>query len=546
MKLRIWAIGAVGVLIGAILMITTGASGLGGSGGGVGSIGQLNLNAGESLNVSCGGPSLAWGQGNLTSGALTCAADPTTTTAAPTTTTGVTTTLPASTTTTTGATTTTAPSGGSSSGCVFVSAPAGDTPAFCDTFNEGPATNPTNAREGALSSVVWGTSRTTGNQNYGESANDWASAQLSTCGSTALVNPPDDIQICNGELVDTVNDGGAVTSLAMYPKQPFDFAGRTGTITFNVSDDSQGSHGAWPELWMSDQPVSDPFTHEGDGIGGGNLPQNGFGIRFAGCTDANANQSPCPSGAGHVGVDSAVVVANHVESDTFAAPNPAGLKVIGMGDIKESGPGQVNHIEVRVSQSQLDVYGTDAYTPGGTLPPLVHIATIPNANLSFTRGVVWMEDSHYNGNKFGTQGTHAFTWNNFGFDGPVLPRDLGFDVPDNHVPDNGTQAGPSVVAQDTGYYVPAGTTKTLVAPGVTGLAAASGALVVFDYAAISAPGNLTVTLNGHAVTMAAPTQAVAVPFPVADVVAGDNQITFAAGPSMNVMNVSLIMQGAGG
>ena len=95
------------------------------------------------------------------------------------------------------------------------------------------------------------------------SANDWASAQLSTCGSTALVNPPNDIQVCNGQLVDTVNDGGTVTSLAMYPKQPFDFAGRTGTIAFDVSNDTQGSHAGWPELWVSDQPVPDPFTHEG-------------------------------------------------------------------------------------------------------------------------------------------------------------------------------------------------------------------------------------------------------------------------------------------
>ena len=47
----------------------------------------------------------------------------------------------------------------------------------------------------------------------------------------------------------------------MYPKQPFDIAGRTGTIAFDVSDDSHGNHRAWPELWYTDQPVPAPFDH---------------------------------------------------------------------------------------------------------------------------------------------------------------------------------------------------------------------------------------------------------------------------------------------
>jgi hypothetical protein len=471
----------------------------------------------------------------------TCAqaATPTTTQApAPTPTTGP----PPTTTTVPPPTTTTVPP--VASGCVFASSP-GATPAFCDTFQEGATVNSAGSREGQLNGAIWGVSRTTGNQNYGSSANDWASAQLSSCGSSALVNPPNDIQICNGQVVDTVNDGGTVTSLAMYPKQPFDFAGRTGTIAFDVNDNSAGSHAAWPELWMSDQPVPDPFTHEAIGVGGGNLPQNGFGIRFASCVDPSNTCTGLGGSPDTVTVDSAITVSNHVANDSFMG---GGLTVTNLGNVIEASAGQVNHFEVRVSQSQIDIYGTNGYSGSLNLTntPLVHLATIPNAGLTFTRGLVWMEDVHYNANKFDNQRLHTFTWSNFGFDGPVLPRDLGFDVPDNNVPDNSTQAGPSVVAQDTGYFIPAGASKTLTVPGVTGLAAASGALVVFSYSAPSAPGNLTVTLNGHAVTEAAPTSTLAVPFPVADVVAGNNQVTFTAGPSMNVMNVSLIMQGAGG
>ena len=80
-----------------------------------------------------------------------------------------------------------------------------------------------------------------------------------------------------------VSVSGTVTSLAAYPRQPFDFAGRTGTIVFDVSNDSQGTHMAWPELWVTDQPVPDPFVHEGPG----GQPRNGFGIRFAGCDNGS-------------------------------------------------------------------------------------------------------------------------------------------------------------------------------------------------------------------------------------------------------------------
>lgn len=416
--------------------------------------------------------------------------------------------------------------------------------AFCDTFAEGPTVNPANSREGGLSSVVWGVSQTTGNQNFGSSANDWASAQTSTCGRTGMVNPPDDVQVCDGQLVDTVNDGGTVTSLAMYPKQPFDFAGRTGTIVFDVNDNSEGSHSAWPELWVTDQPVPDPFVHEGNG----NNPRNGFGIRFAGCVGPNntCNGEGAPD---TVTVDSAVTVDNYVLNDSFFGGS---LKVDDLGSVTESGPGQMNHFEVRVSQNQIDVYGTNAFS--GTLnlaaTPLVHIATIPNVNLSFTRGLIWLEDAHYNGDKFNNQRLHTFTWSDVGFDGPALPRDLGFDVPDNDVPDNSTQAGPSVPAVDTGYWIPGGSSRSFTVPGITSaiIAAATDGLLTFNYVTPSrTPITLTALVNGNRITVPGDSETMAVSVPLSDLRAGDNTVTFAGAPSgMNVMNISLILQGTGG
>ena len=71
-----------------------------------------------------------------------------------------------------------------------------------------------------------------------------------------------------------------VTTLAMYPKQPFDFAGRTGTVAFDVTNDTSGTHGTWPEFWLTDQPVPAPFTHGSPVCDFCSVPRNGLGIRF--------------------------------------------------------------------------------------------------------------------------------------------------------------------------------------------------------------------------------------------------------------------------
>jgi hypothetical protein len=408
--------------------------------------------------------------------------------------------------------------------------------AFCETFDQPSVNGPANSRAGQLNGVLWGTSMETGS-NPG----DGIPTAPSACGS-GNVDYPNNLEICNGQLVDTVNDGGTVTSLAMYPRQPFDFAGRTGTITFDVSNDSQGSHAAWPELWVTDQPVPDPFTHEGSWL---SQPRNGFGIRFAGCSSGT-----CPGGSpAYVGVDSAVVVRNYAVDDSF---NGGDLNPITLGAVKESGPGQMNHYQIQVSQADIEVYGTDAFTPGQTVPPLVHIASIPNANLSFTRGLVWLEDVHYNGNKFSNQGTHTFRWDNLGFDGPVLPRDLGFDVPNNNAPDNNI-AGDGASGLDNAYSIPPNGSRNLTIPAVNNLAQASGALLEFNFYS-QAVIPLDVALNGNNLNIPWPypdntifsPRTIAIPVPLSDIVTGNNTLTFSAGNYLfQVMNIDLILQGAG-
>jgi hypothetical protein len=107
----------------------------------------------------------------------------------------------------------------------------------------------------------------------------WAPTQTQLCDGTApTVFEPQDVRICNGQLRESVNDNDGEPFLEMYPKQPFDFAGRTGTIVFDVTQDETGFHGAWPELWISDKPVPHPNAFE-TGLFQP-VPQNGVGIRF--------------------------------------------------------------------------------------------------------------------------------------------------------------------------------------------------------------------------------------------------------------------------
>lgn len=162
----------------------------------------------------------------------------------------------------------------------------GGTVIFCDTF-DAPAGIGNGNRSGDLNGNVWGVSRATGYVNFGQQQyNWWGATTILLCdGTTPTVIPPNDVRICNGQLREASNDNpdggfedGTVTTLAMYPKQPFDFAGRTGTVSFDVSNDLHGGHSAWPEFWMSNLPVPAPFVH-GDTWQA--LTQHGFGVRFS-------------------------------------------------------------------------------------------------------------------------------------------------------------------------------------------------------------------------------------------------------------------------
>lgn len=427
---------------------------------------------------------------------------------------------------------------------------------FCETF-DAPA-GIAGTRAGDLNPNVWGVSRQIASgTNFGQGQyNMWNATQIVMCdGTTPTVNAPSDIVICNGQLreaSDDNNDGGfddgTVTSLAMYPKQPFDFAGRTGTVSFDVSNDA-GPHGAWPEFWLSDTPAPDPFNHFDSWQ---SVTANGIGIRFD-------NVAPIGQGGEcgnnnnltklRVTVDSAAVVRNYVLDDTLGY-GPGIVKMQPLDCVIEStGPGQFNHFELRISASQIDVYGTDAGV-AATTATLRHIAVITNVGATFTRGLIWLEDVHYNGDKIldptrASQRVHTFSWDNVAFDGPFTDRDFSYDAPDNTL--KGTNGAFSL-----GKFASANQYTTWSVPNVPANPNPGAVKVLFNFNNSNMGTNptvLNVKLNGVLTTMPWPypdesittPRTIAVVVPVTALVAGTNTIQLGADQPEAFYNVDLVL-----
>jgi hypothetical protein len=438
----------------------------------------------------------------------------------------------------------------------------GGTAIFCEPF-DAPYTGPIQSRSGALDPNVWGVSRTIANVNSGQGFfNGWPATLQDTCTGTATVNAPNDIIICNGQLREAVNDnpvnlfdGGTVTILPMYPKQPFDWAGRTGTVAFDVSNDTNGGHAAWPEFWISNLPVPAPFNHFDSWIA---LPQHGFGIRFSGYAIANTI-GICPTTANITvdrwTIDTSVVVRNYIYEDvTFAglefgtaSTPPLILTVFDCVISPVRGSGVTNHVEIRVSQSEIDIYAADAGVPSS----LRKIAALTNANLSFTRGLVWLDDVHYNADKAtlseppGTpsQREHTFVWDNLAFDGPFTYRDFSFDALD------GTMVN-SEGSVNLGQFSDPGTSSSWNVLGLPASPNPEFVRVLFNFIPDNVnPTVLNLTVNGNPHTVAWPYpdstpssfRTLAVTIPVTELVTGTNVVTIGSDVFMTTTNVNIVL-----
>lgn len=444
-----------------------------------------------------------------------------------------TTTVPPSTSTSTSTTTTAPPAASTttaSSTSTSTTSPAGSpacglaAAAFCETFD---APHNGGTQTGDLDPVLWGVSRV-GDWNPGEITNGITPSH-NACAGGALTPPPGDARVCGGQYVESENDGGAVTAMDSYPKQPFSFTGRTGKVVFDVSADSEGSHAAWPEFVITDAPV--PGVHRAISVPQTPHAQNEIGFTMSG-GDNHAG--------GVTGVDQFFMSRNGVYSDITANV---------VGTVTKGSRAAMNHIEVRVSISRIEVWGTDA---GAVALRELSWADIPNGGLAFSQGLVWINDVHYNARKaiepgaLGTQWDHSFAWDNLGFDGPKTYRDWGYDAPlanDNNAATN--QNGDDAEIQE-GYQV--NTSRTFTLPNVN-KGVATGAKVVVD-SITRGSTFLDVSVNGHTpvrhnVVETFFIESSAIVIPPGDVVDGTNTVTFTTDDgSMVVSNPTLILVAA--
>jgi hypothetical protein len=195
---------------------------------------------------------------------------------------------------------------------------------------------------------------------------------------------------------------------------------------------------------------------------------------------------------------------------------------------------------------------------------------IANAGLTITTGLVFMEDNHYNANKTSNgQGAHTFTWDNFAFDGPVLPRDLAFDVLDRLTPVGGGYPGLLNMGWGFGGFdqSPLPPPLTITVPGVYNVADATAAFLTFNfiddnYANLGTPAPfISYSVNNGAPQLApfpfgacavqnggpaCSEYTIAVPVNLSDVVTGTNTVTLTATDGAGIVNVDLILHGAGG
>jgi hypothetical protein len=429
---------------------------------------------------------------------------PTTTTAAPTTTTTV---APTTTTTTTlpPTTTTTVPN---AAACGLTST------AFCETFSQAFPVS----RSGQLNNELWGVSRL--GDDGGATSNILQATQVTGCGSNAFVSPPNDVQVCNGRMFESLNDDHRVVNLATYPKQPFDFTGRTGKVAFDVSMDSAGTHAAWPEFWITDRPVPAPRGS----ISTAPAPVPRYGVGFA------MEQGRCFDNPAFTRIGRIFQVNNYQYSERDSGPDSNCIQKATATSVS------LNHVEVRISTTRIDVYATN---PGSSALNFIGGA---NLNLQFSKGLVWLNDAHYNASKGDClptcQDIHTFAWDNLGFDGPKTYRDLSFDVPD---------AGTT----NLGYQVNGGQPRTLTPKAVFRRQTPTGAIVTFNYFTHGATIP-TVQVNNGTISSARAAaqqnmtgwywQTADIDVPLADVHDGANTVTFRSGPdTLVVSNVNLIL-----
>jgi hypothetical protein len=298
------------------------------------------------------------------------------------------------------------------------------TPAFCDTFDEGPAS--TRGRAGDLDSTKWSVAHLvplTITGDGGNVANHVVAAPIPACRASftsTSVYPPNDTLICDprgtrGSQLLTATAVQYYGNNSYMIRQPFDFAGRTGKIDFDV--DNGGGYqllGGYPSITVTQDPAPATTFQEFTNFETGPVPRNGIIVKFS-------------VAAGSCSTTQASAVNVMVYKDYAPTILPSSGTV---GCVNIS-PGAMNHYEIQLSQNSIDIYGTDYSTDDGQTFANLHKIYSAPISLSFTRGYVHVGARNHATVKYGFGPDVVLHWDNIGFDGPVIPYGVSYEIPDN-------------------------------------------------------------------------------------------------------------------
>ena len=295
-------------------------------------------------------------------------------------------------------------------------------PAFCDTFENGPSTG---GRSGELDPAHWSVVRGMPTQTSSfDDAFRIGPALIGQCRaglSNARVLPDSDVLVCDPTPAIHSRHALATAAAQNYGlstyriRQPFDFTGRTGTIQLDLELSNNGL-GGWPAIILGQDPSPTPsFDWQERGSG----PRNGVEIEF---------------GTGWCNTPKTVEVIVYSFADYVQTASIPSFDCAIPHGVTE--PGALNHVEIRVTQNHLEVWASDPSPDGATFTNL-HMLWGGDLALPFSLGYVSLAVRNHATMKYWLGSAAEVRFDNVGFDGPVVTGWREYSAPDSLIPFSG-------------------------------------------------------------------------------------------------------------
>ncbi|HEY3494029.1 MAG TPA: hypothetical protein VGK73_05055, partial [Polyangiaceae bacterium] len=191
-------------------------------------------------------------------------------------------------------------------------------------------------------------------------------------------------------------------------RQPFDFAERTGTISFDA-DLSGNALGGWAAVALSDEPSPAPSY---------DFPERGSGARNGVQIEFNLGFCNTPNTV----IPQFFSTRDYVETAHDFSWDCDQAHALTRRDA-------LNHVEIRVNAAGVEVWASDASPDGVTFANFQRIGALA-IELPFTRGYVSLVTRNHATLKYWSGASWATRWDNVGFDGPVIGGTREYSAPE--------------------------------------------------------------------------------------------------------------------